>query len=359
MAFKWKEHNSIWKGQGIYFLTFVVADRRKLLGTLQSLSNSRWYTRNVERFPNNDVKDQPMFTSTLATTTLTPFGLAVSKELRDLPTRIDGIKVCAKQIMPDHIHAVIWVTKDIDRTIRQIGNGFRIGIKKKAIELGIWQETDGHILDIPYIRTLSHKGQLKSMINYVHANPDNAWTKQQNPDLYVIRRNIHLADLYFDGMGKERLLSYPDRQVIALSRSLTQEQIETEVARALYRAERGTVTYTAAINEGEKAVAKAIRNGGYPLVVMMLDGFPAENTEAARYFHPNGIYHKTCGEGKLMLLAPKTENYNNPDLIKLTDQELERKAHEKSRHYTPIPHQTKRWRMIAGNIMLRQITTEG
>ncbi len=130
------------------------------------------------------------------------------------------------------------------------------------------------------------------------------------------------------------------------------------MGRALYKAERGTVTYTAAINEGEKAVAKAIRGNGYPLVVMLLDGFPAENTETARYFHPNGIYHKICGEGRLMLLAPNPENYNHPDLIRLTDQELERKAQEKSQHYTPIPHDTKRWRMIAGNVMLRMIAMD-
>lgn len=358
MAFVWKDHKDIWKGEGIYFLTFTVVGRQKLFGSLMPISESRFYSTNVERSEDSDERTSAKYTSTQATVKLTPFGFAVSQELRNLPSRIDGIMVCAKQIMPDHIHAVVWIKKDIGRTIRQIGNGFRIGIKRKAIELGIWNEDAGHILDIPYIRTLTHKGQLKSMINYVHANPDNAWSRHLNPALYTIRRNIHLSGLSFDGIGKERLLAYPDRQVIALSRSLTQQQIDEAVSRALRNAERGAVTYTAAINEGEKAVSKAIRTHGYPLVVILLDGFPAEGTDAARYFHPNGIYHKICGEGRLMLLAPHSSNYQNPMLMQLTDIELAHKAQEKGQHYMPIPHSSKRWRMIAGNIMLRMIAGE-
>lgn len=359
MAFEWKEHKNIWKGEGIYFLTFNVVGRQRLLGSLIALSESRFYLRNVERSLDMDEKGDAMHTSSLATVMLTPFGFAVSQELRALSTRVDGLMLCAKQVMPDHIHAVVWIRKDSGRTIRQIGNGFRIGIKKKAIELGVWNSEAGHILDIPYIRTLAHKGQLKSMINYVHANPDNTWRRKLTPDLYTIRRNIQLAGLSFDGMGKERLLSYPDRQVVALSRSLTKQQIDEAVSHALYNAEKGAITYTAAINEGEKAVSKAIRAHGYPLVVMLLEGFPAEGSEAARYFHPNGIYHKLCGEGRLMLLSPNPSNYQNPMLIQLTEKELENKAKQKGMHYSPIPHESKRWRMIAGNVILRMIAGEG
>lgn len=358
MAFAWKEHKDIWKGEGIYFLTFTVAGRQKLLGSLIPISDSRSYQRNVQRSEDTDDKSSAKYTSTQATVKLTPLGFAVSQELHNLPSRVDGIMVCAKQVMPDHIHAVVWVRKDTGRSIRQIGNGFRIGIKRKAIELCVWNEDAGHILDIPYIRTLSHKGQLKSMINYVHANPDNAWMRHLTPSLYTIRRNIQLAGLSFDGMGKERLLAYPDRQVIALSRSLSLPQIDEAVSRALSNAERGAVTYTAAMNEGEKAVSKAVRTNGYPLVIIMLDGFPQEGTDAARYFHPNGIYHKVCGEGRLMLLSPHQSNYQNPTLIQLTDLELERKAQEKGQLYTPILHSSKRWRMIAGNIMLKMIAGE-
>lgn len=176
-----------------------------------------------------------------------------------------------------------------------------------------------------------------------------------NPDLYVIRRNKEYGGLLFDCMGKARLPDYPDRQIVALSRSLTQEQIEAEVRKALWYAERGTITCTAAINAGEKAVARAVREAGYPLVIMMLDGFPAEGTEAARFFHPGGVYRKACGEGRLYLMAPLAENYEDAEVIARTEAELRRKAEEKHQSYYPLPHDSKRWRMIAGNVMLGMI----
>lgn len=214
------------------------------------------------------------------------------------------------------------------------------------------------LFSVPYIRTLSRRGQLKAMISYVHANPDNAWMRKLHPDLYVIRRRQEHAGLLFDTMGKARILDYPDRQVVALSRSLTPEQIEAEVQKALRKAERGVVTYTAAINAGEKAVSKAVREAGFPLVVMMLGGFPPEGSEAARYFHPSGVYHKACGEGLLYLMAPHADNYDNPNLIARTDAELTRKAEAKGFRYAPLPRTATRWRMIAGNVMLKMIAGE-
>ena len=159
-------------------------------------------------------------------------------------------------------------------------------------------------------------------------------------------------------MGKARLLDYPDRNVVALSRSLTDEEIAAEVQKALRKAERGVVTYCAAINEGERKVTKAIREAGYPLVVMMLDGFPAPGTEAERFYKPGGVYHKACGEGRLYLMAPLAENYDDSRVIERTEAELKRKAEEKGKRYYGIPHESTRWRMIAGNVMLGMIAED-
>lgn len=377
MSFEWKDRNSIFKGEGIYHLTFAIAGRLPLLGQLVAIEGAcahhqaqenRPYSGDVSRLNNTD--DLPykgwhkeLSTSKLATVRLSEFGQAIASDLIALPSRYScadtenkpSLQICAKQFMPDHLHVVIWVKKDVGKSIRQIAQGFRIGVRKIAVDMGVWNNDDGHPFEIPFIRTLSRKGQLSAMISYVHANPDNAWMRRLNPDLYTIRRRQQYANLHFDCMGKSRLLDYPDRQVIALSRSLSPEQIEAEVQKALRKAENGTITYTAAINTGEKAVARAVREAGHPLVVMMLDGFPAEGTEAARYYHPSGVYHKACGDGLLFLMAPLAENYNTPTLISLTDAELKHKDEAKGYQYRPIPHDTKRWRMIAGNIMLKMI----
>ena len=372
MAFTWKT-TDIWKGEGIYHLTFVVAERRPLLGVLVALDD-------VTR-PDED-RNARKFTTELATVRLTPLGYAISRDLREFQLRHPNILVCAKQLMDNHLHVVMWVQKDDGKSILQVAHGLRQGITKIARELGVWPPagcvTEGreaqslvdkmgacnaqivpyHVLEKPFIRTLSHKGQLRAMIDYVHANPDNAWRRKLNPDLYVIRRRQAYAGLLFDTMGKARLLDYPDKQVVALSRSLTAEQIETEVKRALMKAERGVITCCAAMNDGERAVTKAVREAGYPLVVLLLNGFPAEGAENARFFHPGGVYHRMCGEGMLFLMAPCAENYLNEDLIARTDAELMRKAEAKHMSYEALPHTSTRWRMVAGNMMLKMMADE-
>lgn len=59
------------------------------------------------------------------------------------------------------------------------------------------------LFEKPFIRTLSHKGQLKNIIKYTHNNPDNAIMREENPDLYVIRRGIVINGLTFDTMGEK------------------------------------------------------------------------------------------------------------------------------------------------------------
>ena len=212
------------------------------------------------------------------------------------------------------------------------------------------------LFEKPFIRTLSHKGQLKNIINYTHNNPDNAIMREENPDLYVIRRGIVINGLTFDTMGKNRLLDFPLRQTVAISRNATEEKIQQMAEQTLREAERGAVTYTVAISEGEKHVAREIREHGMPLIVIMPEGFPPEGTAAARYFHPHGVYHKACGEGRLLILSPSEHNYSLESVVKRTEAELKRRCMARGITYTPIPHNSKRWRFIACNVMLQMIT---
>ena len=212
------------------------------------------------------------------------------------------------------------------------------------------------LFEKPFIRTLSHKGQLKNIIKYTHNNPDNAIMREENPDLYVIRRGIVINGLTFDTMGKNRLLDFPIRQTVAISRNATEEKIQQMAEQALREAERGAVTYTVAISEGEKHVAREIREHGMPLIVIMPEGFPPEGTAAARYFHPHGVYHKACGEGRLLILSPSEHNYSLESVVKRTEAELKLRCMARGIKYTPIPHNSKRWRFIACNVMLQMIT---
>ena len=398
MAFTWKEKKNIWKGEGIYFITFAVTGRQKLLGNLVRIMEDGSYApvRPTDKLEQKQLEGRWNFEKYgehTATVRKNALGFMIANDLQHIQERHSGYELCGKLIMENHLHIIIWVHDDGGKSIKQWAHGFRMGITKMAREMGLWGnspvggesvlqadgdvpvdvhdmhlKTDGRkaddshdgglLLENAFIRTLSHSGQLQNMLRYTHYNPDNLLLMVDHPELYTIRRSMEYAGLHFDCMGKARLLDYPERNVVALSRSLTPEQIEAEVQKALRKAERGVVTYCAAMNDGEKAVTKAIREAGYPLVVMMLDGFPAPGTEAERFYKPGGVYHKACGEGRLYLMAPLAENYDDSRVIERTEAELKRKAEEKGKRYYGIPHESTRWRMIAGNVMLYLIADE-
>ena len=360
--FHWKDHNAIFKGEGVYHLTFAVVGRAPLLGELVPLEQSSFYTRNVQRSENNnkrqsDGNSAPASKDTckVATVDLSPLGLACSKDIEAFKMLPEDIVVCAKQIMPDHLHVVLWLRDNDGRSIRQIGNGFRIGIKKAAIELGLWTAEQGHILEVPYIRTLVHKGQLQSMTNYVHLNPDRAWIKRTHPDLFKLRRDTIVRGLRFSSMGNHWLLEWPDRQMVECSRSISDDDLAALENKVLARTENGAVTYTAAISKGEQRIARAVRETGLPLVVLLKDGFPKAGSESERYFKPGGVYFEACAMGRLLLLEATDASYNNADIMNGTEAALMKKAQDRGWRYDPIPHNTQRWRFMAGNVMVKRL----
>ena len=430
MTFRWKDKAKLFSGEGIYFLTFVVVNRKRMFGRLKRLTH-----------PTPEGHTAVMEASDL--------GNAIYREFNSIQAIHPSIQILAKQIMPDHFHAVVWCHEGFEGSIKVVARSFSQACSRIAREYARKQR-EGNVrlnrtlkngtldaedstpegtssqptqptssqptnptpsqpdaplsagtssrglpslsalsnraaptspqtpsiakmptlpmeeldcgngarvlFEKPFIRTLSHKGQLKNIINYTHNNPDNAIMREENPDLYVIRRGIVINGLTFDTMGKNRLLDFPIRQTVAISRNATEEKIPQMAEQALREAERGAVTYTVAISEGEKHVAREIREHGMPLIVIMPEGFPPEGTAAARYFHPHGVYHKACGEGRLLILSPSEHNYSLESVVKRTEAELKRRCMARGLTHTPIPHNSKRWRFIACNVMLQMIT---
>ena len=387
MTFRWKDKAKLFSGEGIYFLTFVVVNRKRMFGRLKRLTH-----------PTPEGHTAVMEASDL--------GNAIYREFNRIQAIHPSIQILAKQIMPDHFHAVVWCHEGFEGSIKVVARSFSQACSRIAREYARRQREGNAplsagtssrglpslsalsnraaptspqtpsiakmptlpmeeldcgngarvLFEKPFIRTLSHKGQLKNIIKYTHNNPDNAIMREENPDLYVIRRGIVINGLTFDTMGKNRLLDFPLRQTVAISRNATEEKIQQMAEQTLREAERGAVTYTVAISEGEKHVAREIRGHGMPLIVIMPEGFPPEGTAAARYFHPHGVYHKACGEGRLLILSPSEHNYSLESVVKRTEAELKRRCMARGITYTPIPHTFKRWRFIACNVMLQMIT---
>ena len=121
----------------------------------------------------------------------------------------------------------------------------------------------------------------------------------------------------------------------------------------LAAAHNGAVTYTAAISKGEQKIARTVREQGYPLVVLLNDGFPQEGSPHERYYKPGGAYFEACSRGKLLLMEPEGSAFVDPVVKEATEGALRRKAEAKHFDYRPIPVESQRYRFVALNEMGR------
>lgn len=362
MAFEWKDREQLWRGCGIYHITLAVVDRQPLLGELQDDATVCW----------------------------SELGRRVAENIEEIHRRYPAIDICAKQLMPDHPHLVLWVKDAIDKSIKEVMRGFMQGCN---------HITGERVFTPPFIRTLAHKGQLRAMIDYVYANPHRALLKRSLPQYFTLRRetivsvllpislapsltpsysvhtqrissaptpytnSVHTSadnirqPLSFSSMGNHWLLDWPMRQWVEMSRSASEDQISTRTQQVLRTAAGGAVTITAAISEGERRVARAVREAGFPLVVLLTDGFPQPSSEAERYYKPGGVYFEACAAGRLLLLEPTSATVALPEIQRATQEALRTKAEAKHYTYTPLPINSLRYRFMACNTIGRLIAS--
>ena len=342
-----------YKGRGIYHITLVVAERYPLFGHLTGEKPEEAYVK------------------------LSDFGREVLKMLEDIPhvykEKGFALKILASQMMPDHIHIVIQVVEPLPRSIGSVIRGFKSactalykreygcpndgtkmqgdGCRNYATKVQgweqslqfsriftrretIWEQTPAHY----YERILHEREQLRAMINYVHDNPRRLAMKRANPELFRIQEDIESGEVKMRAMGNRFLLEYPIKEALHCSRSMTQKEIDARKKECLTAAEQGTVFVSAAISEGEKQICRAIREAGYPLIVLLADGFPAEDDPHCSYYKPSGVYFEACAAGRLLLVEPDKAELKRPEVVARVAAKV-----------GDIPHEAKRWRFVAMN----------
>lgn len=360
-----RENGWDYKGRAIYHFTLPVEERYPLFGTLEGDS------------------------AETAHVWLNPFGYRVLQMLCNLPAFYAGkgfaLKVLAQKVMPDHIHLVIQVLEPLPKSIGTVVRGFKAACTKlykqeyfpggdNAAQLhgdapmqealvqfarifagrgSIWQQDPAYYHE----RILHAPGQLRRMIDYVKDNPRRLWLKTHNPDLFKIHRRTEVKGMTFTSLGNHFLLDWPDRQLVEMSRSATEDQVQERLMPVLTAAHNGAVTYTAAISKGEQYIARMVREQGYPLVVLLNDGFPQEGSPKERFFKPGGTYFEACAKGQLLLLEPTEQTYVAPFIQAATEETLRHKAEAKHFDYAKLPIDSQRYRFVALNEIARRLVT--
>ena len=274
----------------MYMVTMVVEGRRPLFGTVVGRSDAEAGSPDAPRVE------------------LSELGRRVEACWQEIAVRHPQISLLALQMMPDHLHGILFVREKMEKPMGKALLGFKQGCNKAISEVMsvavLQQQTrpdDRYhgLLFAPGFndKLLLRKGQLQQWLDYLRDNPRRLLMKREHPDLFCVQRGVMVAGQQFSAIGNRFLLDRPVRLQVQCSRRLTDDEIAEKQAWWLAQARSGAVLVSPCISKGEKAVMRAAFDEGLPLIILLENGF----TDLAK---PGGQRMEACSRGQLLLLAP-------------------------------------------------------
>ena len=231
------------------------------------------------------------------------------------------VSVIALQMMPDHLHAVLFVKEKIEKPLGKVLLGVKQACNQAFREMmpvefvAVAQQHAQKSRDNGLLfakgfndQILLRDGQLERWLNYLKDNPRRLLMKRENPELFRVRRGLVYAGQNFSAIGNRFLLERPLKLQVQCSRSITETDLQTKFDACLHAARQGAVLVSPAISKGEKAIMRAAFEEGLPLIYLQENGF----TDLAK---PGGKRMEACANGQLLILAP-WEHHNEKLVIK-------------------------------------------
>ena len=302
---QWQKPGTAWMGVGVYHITLTVPSREPLFGSLV--------------IPNNDPAN--------ARIERTELGNAVVDELYVMCRHYPTIRIIQFCLMPDHLHAVIHVTQTMDTSIRSVIRGYWQGVKKlgRAYTLsiataefnskttnkgvkGMETANDGYPFPIfterPFIRPLSRRGQLDTMIRYIKMNPQRLATKRLKPGYFRVQKEIEIGDRKYDGVGNVALLLAERFATVHVRSTMVRTAedgddtpLRNYMNNCVLMARKGVVMVSPFISPQERRVMQVLLQEQHPFILLADNGF-------RDYYKPADTLFDACSDGRLLILSP-------------------------------------------------------
>ena len=285
----------------MYMITIEVEGRRPLFGRLKG-----------NPLAQDGSGDEPDIE-------LTALGKAVRDEWLGIPRYFPQIEVMAVQMMPDHLHGILFVKERLPVHLGQVISGFKAGCRKaqRALAAGeaaaepLRTEKGARSLQAAaaplQLPTLFAKGyndlilrsydELPAWCNYLRDNPRRLLLRRACPQWLRPVFGITIGAYTCSAIGNRGLLSAERRVQVRVSRRLVGEALDREVERFLALARSGAVLVSPAISPGEKRIMRSAFDEKLPVIVIVENGFTPMSK-------PHGEQFYACGEGRLLILSP-------------------------------------------------------
>ena len=276
-----------YESRRIYLITLTVEGRRPLLGTLVG---------------NADALDGSPEAPRIEPSSL---GREVQRCWFSIHEHYPEVEVLALQLMPDHLHGILFVTRQMEQHLGIVLKGFKTGcnqayrssmpqqccskVNEKGTGFLFARNYNDHILE--------GKGELDHWRAYLRDNPRRLAIRRAHPDYFRVRFGVNIGSQDYAAIGNRFLLQHPEKIQVQCSRSLTDEQVAATVERMLAKARSGAILVSPAISKGEQMVMRAALDARLPLIFLTPWGFND-------FSRPGHQYYEACAEGRFLILAP-------------------------------------------------------
>jgi len=322
---EWNDYTS----RRIYMITIITYQRMQCLGSLVCPDGWLDVINNISTHMN----DIPFATQSekglvrrglssanvLPFISLSPLGKMVASAWSEIIGNYPQLESLCFQVMPDHIHGIIFVKDRLPLHLGNIIGKFKLLTSKRVdgtlaevkplptqpttCEQSQSSDTVSESRSLERLwekgyhdRVLSGDEQMARMREYVRDNPLRLAIKRYNKGLFV-QRKIEYAGYHFTAIGNTDLLNAKHKLQVKCSRNMTDIQIQENVNRHLELSKEDWVMVSPCISPGEQAIARSTRINGFPLIVILENGF-------SEYYKPMGEYFYFCASGNLLMLAP-------------------------------------------------------
>lgn len=278
----WQEIGKAWKGVGIYHVTLTTPKREHLFGELE--------------IPDND--------PTKAIVKRTAYGNAVVEALFHIRDYYPETRVLQFCLMPDHLHAIIQVTREMSKGFLSVTRGYWQGVKRIGREMMPEKFTEDYTWIKPFVRPMSRKGQLNTMIQYVKMNPIRLATKILKPGFFYVQRDIEVNGHCFNAVGDISILQtkrfvpvHVRHKMEEMARTGDDQTLRDYMNGCVLDARQGAVMVSPFISKNEQRVLEVLLKEGRTIIYIANNGF-------RDYYKPTDLLFDAVAEGRVLILAP-------------------------------------------------------
>ena len=311
----WQEPGEAWKGAALYHVTLTVTSRKPLFGSLE--------------IPEQDPAK--------AFVKRTDFGDAVVDRLLAIPSFYPEVKVLHFCLMPDHLHAILYVRREMKKGIASVITGFwraarTLGrahsyLSSSSIPSTNWREI---FLDVTplreqlgkdvfyalppifmeqlFLRPMAQYRQLSATIRYIDMNPARLATKRLKPGFFCVQPDIDLAGRIYSGVGNTKLLMsarfvqvHVRHDLVDKANAGNPQPLREYMDSCIAAARQGAVLVSPFISKYEKEILSILLAEHLPFILLTDNGF-------RDYYKPTDALFDAVDAGNVLILSPFQHN---------------------------------------------------